>query len=346
MKQLELFPTDKNLPLTQKIAKSKQIIKEALKDQPIALAWSGGKDSTTILILALEVLKETGDRLIVVHSDTLVENPVIREHCDNFLERLKEYVKQEGLNVEVYIAKPKETESFWYNVLVKGYPKPNFKFRWCQKVLKIRPMDNLLKSLNCKNVIVGLREDESKSRNKILQKHYKNHKAKFGENIRIAPITFWTEDDVWEFLAIKSREHTWANIDSIIQLYRDASGECPIVAGISKYKKSGCGARFGCWICTLAEDDTSMRNLAKLDQNLQPLVDFRVWFKEFSDRPENRTGYNRKGEYIGGRVGKLTIQARKEIFNRLLDIQNKTGITTIQDYEIIAFQKLLQDWDR
>jgi len=346
MRQLELFKTEKNLSLEQKIVKSKEIIKSAFESyHTIALAWSGGKDSTTLLILTLEVLKETGGKLVVVHGDTLVENPVIREHCDSFLEKFKEYVKQENLNVEVHIATPKQTDTFWYKVLVKGYPKPNFAFRWCQQVLKIRPSEILLKTLGVNTILVGLREDESKSRRQTVQKHYKDKKAKRKNYIQIAPILFWSDEDVWEFLAIKSKEHTWANIDKVIQLYRDASGECPIVAGMSKAQKSGCGARFGCWVCTLAEDDKTIRNLAKLNPTLQPLVDFRVWFKEFSDKPENRTGYNSKGEYIGGRVGKLTIPARIEIFNRLLDIQKQTGIRVIQDHEITAFQELLQNWN-
>lgn len=342
MRQLELFNIEKNLNLEQKIAKSKEIIKSAFKSySSIALAWSGGKDSTTLLILTLEVLRETGGELVIVHNDTLIENPVIRKYCDSFLEKLEEYKNRENLNIRIHIGRPKPTNTFWYNVLVKGYPKPNFRFRWCQRTLKIEPSERLLKTLGIDAILVGIREDESIARKQTIQKHYKEHKTKKRSFIQIAPIIFWLNEDVWEFLAIKSKEHTWININEIIQIYRDATGECPIVAGLSKTKKSGCGARFGCWICTLVKDDKSMKNLAKLNITLQPLVDFREWFKEFTDKPENRTGYNAKGEYKGGKIGKLTISARIEIFNRLLNLQKQTDIKVIQDHEIEAFQKII-----
>jgi phosphoadenosine phosphosulfate reductase len=55
-----------NLELDEKIEKSKLVIKESLKrfaDNEFALAWTGGKDSTTMLWLWREACKEAGKPL-------------------------------------------------------------------------------------------------------------------------------------------------------------------------------------------------------------------------------------------------------------------------------------------
>jgi len=319
---------DEHDKFEKKTREAKEIIKAELERYgAIAVAWSGGKDSTTVLMLALEVLKEAKGRLVVIHNDTLVENPVIRSHCDMFIEELKEYASREGLNVEIHIAKPRENETFWYRVIVRGYPKPNFKFRWCQELLKIQPTKRLLKSLGITQIITGLREKESKARKRVAKK-FKGKKR--DEKIKdIAPILDWTEEDVWEFLT--SYKTSWTDLSRIFKIYREASGECPIVASSSK---GVCGARFGCWICTLATDDSTMVNLSKIYPNLKPLVEFRRWFREFSDMPENRTGVNRYGKYVGGRVGSLTREATEEIFKRLIKLKEEKRLDVIKEWEI------------
>ncbi|MEM5883098.1 MAG: phosphoadenosine phosphosulfate reductase family protein, partial [Candidatus Aenigmatarchaeota archaeon] len=91
-----------------KIAKER--IKQAFSHyQKLGLAWSGGKDSTTLLVLTLEALKESKGELHVVHNDTLIENPIIRAHCDRVLQELKNYIQKENLPVHIYIATPQPT---------------------------------------------------------------------------------------------------------------------------------------------------------------------------------------------------------------------------------------------
>ncbi len=321
---------EKRKTLEEKIREAKEIIKAELERYgTIAVAWSGGKDSTTVLLLALEALREAQGKLVVIHNDTLVENPTVRFHCDMFIEELKAYASRESLNTEVYIGKPRENETFWYRVIVRGYPKPNFKFRWCQWLLKIQPTKRLLKSLGITQIITGLRQQESEARKRIAKK-FKNKRRKW-EVEKLAPIIDWTEDDVWEFLA--SYKTSWTDLNRIFQIYREASGECPIVAG-SGSSKGVCGARFGCWICTLATDESTMVNLSEIYPNLKPLVEFRRWFREFSDMPENRTGINRYGEYVGGRVGSLTMEAGEEIFKRLIKLKEATKLDVIKKWEI------------
>lgn len=58
-----------------------------------------------------------------------------------------------------------------------------------------------------------------------------------------------------------------------------------------KVKESkACGARFGCWVCTLASDLPELKNAGMWDKRLLMLLDFRNWLKEYGNRKENRTG--------------------------------------------------------
>ncbi len=69
--------------LDEKIAKSKEVLKEALERFPgkIATTWTGGKDSTT----TLHLLKELGGGQVpipVLNIDTSVKFPEIYEFRD------------------------------------------------------------------------------------------------------------------------------------------------------------------------------------------------------------------------------------------------------------------------
>lgn len=55
-------------------------------------------------------------------------------------------VKQQEIKTYQLLFKttPKLDETFWINVIGKGYPVPNNAFRWCTDKLKIRPTSNFL----------------------------------------------------------------------------------------------------------------------------------------------------------------------------------------------------------
>lgn len=320
----------------QHIEVSLNIIKQAFKTHKrLALAFSGGKDSTTLLMLALEVLKEFKDcTLVVIHGDTLVENPAVRSHCDFFLESLRAYAERENLPVEIHIALPEKTNTYWVNLIGKGYPLPNHRFRWCQKHLKIEPFQKLQKSLSTSAVLVGIRKDESISRKNSIRKNYQDYERKEKGNHTIAPLLDWTEEQVWEFLT--TYECEWTDLRKVYELYREASGECPV---FSEVNNKACGTRFGCWVCTLATDLKELKNQGEKDIKAQMLYEFRNWLLDFCNRPENRTGRMRNGKFIGEGKGQLTLKAREEILKKLLELQEKIGMELIRGYELDIIEK-------
>lgn len=325
--------------LEDKVKESKRLIHRVIREREnVGLAFSGGKDSTTLLLLTLEVLEETEGQVHVIHTDTMVENPQVRQHADRFLEELRAYVETKGLDVHIHIARPPETKTYWVSLIGKGYPPPNFAFRWCQKNLKIEPANRLMKELDIDTVLVGLRRGESVARKNSIKKNYRGHTATKEKRNMVAPLLDWDADDIWEFLT--SYECEWTDLMRVYELYREASGECPVFAqGDAK----ACGARFGCWVCTLASDLPELKNAGMWDKRLLMLLDFRNWLKEYGNRKENRTGRRRSGKELGEGKGQLTLKARQEILRGLFLLQERTGMELIRDWEIELIKK---EWEK
>lgn len=97
-----------------------------------------GKDSTVLLTLvwiALKKLKklpvpfQLRGTVYVVCNDTLVENPIIATCVDDVLSQIEKKVREEDLPIFVRKTTPRSEDSFWVNVIGKGYPVPNTAFK-------------------------------------------------------------------------------------------------------------------------------------------------------------------------------------------------------------------------
>lgn len=82
------------------------------------IMYSGGKDSTASAVLVLEALRGTGVRPEIVYADTGLEIPTLHAQALAFLG----HVEREGLARPV-ILKPRPEDSFWVQVVGKGYPR-------------------------------------------------------------------------------------------------------------------------------------------------------------------------------------------------------------------------------
>ena len=290
------------------------------KDKNWTIAYSGGKDSTALTVLALFMKSIHPDiNLRITYSDTMMEIPEMSSVANNFLE----YIKN-NFNSNVNIVKPAITDTYWVRMIGRGYPPPSPRFRWCTDKLKIIPSRKLS---NDKGLfITGMRMGESKQRDTKLKNSCLSPGAnECGGDIWIsqkgidvaAPIITWTSFDVWYFLQSIAVKYVPA-VKYVIDLYGNTT------------------MRFGCWMCTVVERDKTMEIMAKSgNEKIQKMLAFRQWLVEEARKPENR--YMRKN----GVKGRLNKDFRREILRKVLELEKEIGISIISEDEIKASQLLL-----
>jgi DNA sulfur modification protein DndC len=252
----------------------------ASDDVPWIIGYSGGKDSTATLQLIwtavaglpVEQRKKT---IHVISTDTLVENPVVAAWVTHSLDAMGAAAAKQELPIKPHRLTPRVEESFWVNLIGRGYPAPRHKFRWCTERLKIKPSNRFILSMVNQNghaiLCLGARKTESQARARVIEKASRNRiKDKLNPNPTMpgcfvyTPIEEWTNDDVWMFLTQCANPWGYNNTD-LLGMYAGASadGECPLVVDTST---PSCGdSRFGCWVCTLVEKDKSMSAMIQND---------------------------------------------------------------------------------
>lgn len=330
-------------------------------NRPWIIGYSGGKDSTVCTELTFRMLmrlpKEKRIKPVyIVSSDTLIENPVILNFLNYNIKKINESAKELDLPVEAIVVQPESTNTYWSNIIGKGYPTPkSIQYRWCTERLKIKPSNDFIKKQLEKEdvvVILGVRKDESIARKARIEKReiegylltpHKTLRSKNKLAYVYTPIVDFTTADVWDVL-VNSNENTVPTPDDIFDhpatcwgtdtmelfnLYLKGtgdSGECPFIADESTAKSSCGNSRFGCWICTVVKEDKSLNGFIDSGHDeLKPLVEFRKWILENRDIPENRKMHKRNGAVIkrDGRImmGPFTFEARQMILRKLLETQ-------------------------
>lgn len=343
--------------LSYKITKiKKRLRKEYLADsRPWVVTFSGGKDSTTVLHLVIEMFLELTKeernikRIYIVSSDTGVEMPIIEDYTTSKLTQISNFIKKENLNMEVNLLKPKVTESFWTLLLGKGYPSPNQTFRWCTDRMKIKPATNFLKSLTEQNqsilMLLGVRSDESQARAESIAKRDENHRgfSKHGEipNAFIfSPIKDWTNAEVWKYLS--KYPAPWGEHNDMMKLYDKGSGEADCNIALNP-ESASCGkTRFGCWVCTVVSKDKSMANMLRNDEDvwMKPLNEFRNKLEDYRYDHSKRQPRRRNGQKS---VGPFLLSVRKELLKELLEIEKGLiSLGKMGDKKLISDEEIEQ----
>jgi phosphoadenosine phosphosulfate reductase len=165
--------------LADKVAKSKEVLKEALERFPekMALAWTGGKDSTT----TLHLLRELGGGKVtipVLNIDTSVKFKEIYEFRDQLarewqlnliIERNDEALKT------IRIAADKEE---------------------CCLRLKAEVIARAITKYGWEALITGMRWDEQQEREK--EEYFSPRSSP--PHVRVHPILHFTEFNIWQYI--------------------------------------------------------------------------------------------------------------------------------------------------
>jgi len=346
--------------------------------KPWVIGYSGGKDSTTALQMiwiALSKLPQESRTkpVFIISSDTLVETPKIIDYIDTTLERMNRAAEAQDLPFTAHKVRPTLEDTFWVNLIGRGYPAPSKRFRWCTDRMKIYPANRFILDKVTKYgevvMVLGVRKAESATRAQVMSLHriqgstLSRHSSLPNAYV-YTPIEDFSVDDVWTYLL--QTPSPWGNNNrDLVTMYRNAqAGECPLVVDSTT---PSCGnSRFGCWVCTVVTKDKSMEALVENGETwLEPLLDFRDLLASTQDpsvKAQVRDHKRRNGRIMqksdgsGIVFGPYTFAVRKQLLRRLLEVQKlvrstgpnpgETLITVDELHEIRRiWRSELQDWE-
>jgi len=342
---------------------------------PWIIGYSGGKDSTATLQLVWTAiaglpLEQRRKTIYAISTDTMVENPIVAAWVANSLAIMKQSAIKQDIPIQPRRLTPALADSFWVNLIGKGYPAPRHKFRWCTARLKISPSNNFINSIVSSSgeaiLVLGTRKAESSARAANMARHEKGRvrdrlspNSSLPGSLVYSPIEDWTNDDVWFYL-MQVRNPWGYNNRDLLGMYAGASadGECPLVVDDST---PSCGdSRFGCWVCTLVDKDKSMTAMIQNDEEKEwmlPLLDIR---DALDFRRDHKGEYAENADYdirdfrrmsgavqvmSGGRPipGPYIQSARENWLRKLLIAQSyirKNGPLEVQGIELISLEEL------
>lgn len=330
-----------------------QYLYDENQKRPWIIGFSGGKDSTMLLQLVWNSLKKIPSELRsrevhVVCNNTLVENPRILNFIDRTLDRIQKGAAEQGLPVIVHQTYPELEDSFWTNLIGRGYPAPISNFRWCTDRLKIKPTTKYIQTVIEERgeaiILLGTRTDESSTRAKSIKRHEKYGQDRLRKHVLpnafvYAPIKDITTNEVWQYLMQMSPPWGGSHKE-LVTLYRNAnSDDCPLV--IDKTTPSCGNSRFGCWVCTVVKKDKSMEGLIDNGEEwMLPLVEIRNLIADERSNPEWREETRMNGqpgpgpyrEWVKAMLLEKILEAQYEIQ------QEQPDIELVRHQELVAIQ--------
>jgi DNA sulfur modification protein DndC len=310
-----------------------------------AIAYSGGKDSTTVLTLVMHLVK-TGrvprpERLTVCYADTRMELPPLAAVANQMLRILA----AEGIDTRVAVA-PMDKRFLVY-MLGRGVPPPNnTTFRWCTRQIKIDPMQAALEQLAAEAgekilMLTGVRIGESAARDAKIAVSCGKNGSECGQGWyqetmpdslcdTLAPILHWRTCLVWDWL-MGQLEREWRHgypTELVAEAY-----------GLNAEGSAGeINARTGCNGCPLATVDTALDNLLRFPRwrYLAPLKELRPVFRTLRE-PANRLrkpGFETAKDGTirwTNRLGPIVLDARRSALNEILGIQRRCNVEAPPD---------------
>jgi len=339
----------------------------------LAFAFSGGKDSAATVTLIARLIK-TGEvrkpkSIVVFYADTRLELTPLHHSAMAILDALK------SQGIETKVVMPEMDDRFFVYMLGRGVPPPSNTFRWCTSQLKIEPMQ---KALEERAVALGMGEmipDTRKGREgKLVYRGFGEQKilmvtgvrlgesaardarialscsrdgaecgqgwlqqsAKEGLNDTLAPLLHWRVCHVWDWLNFFAPDEGFPT-----RLIAESYGGD---------EATEINARTGCVGCNLASRDLALETiLAKFPEKwgyLEPLMRLRPLYAEMK-KPEHRLrkwGEKRSDGSLAanqGRLGPLTLEARRHFLKEVLAVQDEINTDPKRDIATQPFVSLI-----
>lgn len=366
---VERYTAFESLGFSKTIAQLQQQIRDLFisDDLPWVIGYSGGKDSTATLQLVWTALaglppeRRSEKKIHVISTDTLVENPIVAMWVTHSLEQMERAAAEQSMPIEPHRLTPAVKDRFWVNLVGKGYPAPRPKFRWCTSRLKINPSNNFIETVLENSheaiLVLGSRKQESAKRHAVMKKYEGSTRELLSKNSNprldrvwvYTPIERWSSDDVWMFL--NQVPNPWGqNNEELMGIYQGATadGECPLVVDTST---PSCGdSRFGCYVCTMVDEDKSMQAMIRNDEEKEwmlPLAELRNRYLDTKDDKTRRDFRRIDGSLtlFNGQLvhGPYKQRYREELLRAILRAQRlvqKRGPAEVRELELITMEEL------
>lgn len=339
------------------------------KHEHVALAWSGGKDSTAMLTLLIHLI-EAGElprpaKLFVFYADTRQELPPIQMAAEQVMAllRLRDWI-------EVIVVRAPLDKRYMVYILGRGVPPPNNNtMRWCTRQIKVDPMAEALGAAiealpGTALMITGVRQGESAVRDGRIEMSCSKDGAECGQGwyqqvlpeskgvrgriATLAPLLHWRVCIVWDWLKVYAPQPEFGGWP--VRILADAYGGDDA---------EEINARTGCIACPLASRDTALEYLVGTEAwaHLAPLKELKPiyrWMREPAQRLRKAGAETLKDGSLAKnpqRMGPLTLAAREEALGKILDIQARARVDLINPEEearireLIAARTFPDKWD-
>lgn len=339
-KQLDFFAEERLSPEQSLEITAQSLCAYGQRFKHWAVAYSGGKDSSALVTAVVYLIKvgrvPEPASLTVLYSDTRMELPPLAAGAMRVMQQMREC----GIRAEVVW--PEMDERFFVYMFGRGVPPPKNRFRWCTPQLKVEPMLKALTELRDTTgekilMLTGVRIGESAARDQRISLSCGRDGAECGqgwfqettpESIAdtLAPILHWRVCLVWDWLMGFEGNHGFAT-EQIARIYgQDDEG--------SKDERD---ARTGCVGCNLASRDVALERVVALPEwdHLGPLFRLRPLYVELT-KPQNRLRKINEVKADGtpvanpGRLGPITMEARRRGLDEVLGIQNEINANAVR----------------
>lgn len=292
------------------------------------VAYSGGKDSTTVVTLIAHAI-ETGHiappkSLMALYADTGMEVPPLHQAAMETLASL------EDARIRTLVVRPELDHRFFVYMLGRGVPPPaGDHFRWCTRLIKLEPMNQVMRASYEQFgerflLFTGVRLGESAIRDERLAVACTKDGAECGQGrlyvdktaASIAdtavPILHWRVCHVWDWLTFHAPARFARSTSLVAEVY-----------GGDEARENN--ARTGCMMCPLVTDDYMMKYVCSLPRYsyLSPIKRLRqlyTWMR----LPQNRLRRHlRRNDWP---LGPLTMPARLKALAEVLAIQEEVNV--------------------
>lgn len=297
------------------------------------ISFSGGKDSTTLVTLTLDLIERglipRPKTLTVMYADTRMELPPLHASAMGILKD----VRRRGWDTQVVMA-PLDKRFLVY-MLGRGVPAPNNStMRWCTGKIKLEPMKEAMLAIHAKYgekilSLNGVRLGESAVRDNRISVSCSKNGSECGQGWfqrdlpdavcdKLSPILHWRVCSVWDWLMLDAPKMGF-NTELLAEVY---GGD----------EATEINARTGCIGCPLTQRDMALEGLIQLQEwkYLEPLSRLREVYAKtrlFSNRHKKVGERNKTGNLSANpsRVGCLSLDARRRLIKEVIEIQDNVN---------------------